>query len=32
MSQQFTLTEHVDAYESLYQQLAGGVCRKEVTA
>ena len=32
VSQQFTLTEHVDAYESLYQQVAGGLCRKEVTA
>ena len=31
VSQQFTLTEHVDAYESLYQQLTGGLCKKEVT-
>jgi glycogen(starch) synthase len=32
VSQQFKLTEHVDAYESLYQQLAGGMQRKEVMA
>jgi glycogen(starch) synthase len=29
VSQQFKLKEHVDAYESLYQQCAGGTCREE---
>ena len=32
VSQQFNLTDHVDAYESLYRQLVGGVRRLEAMA
>ncbi len=31
-SRQFKLSDHVDAYESLYRQLAGGRCRAEAMA
>lgn len=32
VSRQFNLTDHVDAYELLYRQLVGGVCRQEAMA